>query len=44
MGVGMVPPPVYLSIKRRINGPFAALGLPPPHSATFVLYDETSVN
>ena len=40
----MVPVPAYVSIKQRINNPFLLLMLASPHSATFVIYDETSIN
>lgn len=40
----MVPAPAYISIKQRINNPFIFLKIDNPHSATFVLYNETSIN
>ena len=36
--------PIYISIKRRIDRLFTIFNLPPPHSATFIVYDETSMN
>lgn len=39
--MGLVP--AYISIKQRINNPFIFF-IANPHSATFVVYDETSIN